>query len=310
VLGNAGVIPRATPSLKQIRSAGQRSAEQLVDRYHIECVPVRDLLVDYLAERQPAVDYSTLLTLADALVRCFWADLEHHHPGIDSLNLPRDVAGAWKRRLATKTRTVLRDGEPVPVSTERASHTAVMATVRAFYLDLSQWALEDPSRWAPWVAPCPISQDDLSRRKALRRRKARMDARTRTRLPVVPALARATNTWRQQTASLLAAGLNTAPGDSFTAEGITATRVDRPHSRGDNVWIADPRTGRPTLLNREADHAFWAWAAIEVLRHTGIRIEELTELTTAWSNTGYPTPVNSSPCCRSPHRRPTPSDCW
>ena len=31
-------------------------------------------------------------------------------------------------------------------------------------------------------------------------------------------------------------------------------------------------------LIREEDNAFWAWAAVEVLRHTGIRVEELTEL--------------------------------
>jgi hypothetical protein len=31
-------------------------------------------------------------------------------------------------------------------------------------------------------------------------------------------------------------------------------------------------------LVREEDRAFWAWAAVEVLRHTGIRVEELTEL--------------------------------
>ena len=31
-------------------------------------------------------------------------------------------------------------------------------------------------------------------------------------------------------------------------------------------------------LGREEDQAFWAFAAVEVLRATGIRIEELTEL--------------------------------
>ena len=45
------------------------------------------------------------LALAYHLVRCFWFDLEQHHPGIDSLRLPREVAGAWKRRLRTKTTT-------------------------------------------------------------------------------------------------------------------------------------------------------------------------------------------------------------
>jgi hypothetical protein len=40
--------------------------------------------------------------------------------------------------------------------------------------------------------------------------------------------------------------------------------------------VADITPG--DCLTREEDNAFWAWAAVEVLRHTGIRLEELTEL--------------------------------
>jgi hypothetical protein len=65
-----------------------------------------------------------------------------------------------------------------------------LASVRAFYLDLAEWALDDPARWGPWVAPCPIRPEDLERRKFTRRRKARMDAGARERLPVLPVLAR------------------------------------------------------------------------------------------------------------------------
>ena len=39
-----------------------------------------------------------------------------------------------------------------------------------------------------------------------------------------------------------------------------------------------PRQRQRRYLTREEDHAFWAWAVIEVLRHTRIRVEELTEL--------------------------------
>ena len=84
---------------------GQPSCEQLIDRYRIACRPVRDVLVDYLRERQPAVDFSSLQRLAYLLGKLFWADLEAHHPGIDSLQLPREVAAAWKQRVMTRTRT-------------------------------------------------------------------------------------------------------------------------------------------------------------------------------------------------------------
>ena len=44
------------------------------------------------------------------------------------------------------------------------------------------------------------------------------------------------------------------------------------------IWAEDPGTGKRRDLTLEEHRAFWAWAAVEVLRHTGIRIEELTEL--------------------------------
>jgi len=92
--------------LRQLRSTGQRTPAELIDRYQLACRPVRDLLVDYLAERQPAMDYSSLTMLAWHLGKNFWQDLERHHPGIDSLHLPAQVAQAWKQRLRTKPVTV------------------------------------------------------------------------------------------------------------------------------------------------------------------------------------------------------------
>ena len=62
--------------------------------------------------------------------------------------------------------------------------------VRAFYLDIAQWAAEEPARWAPWAVPCPVSDTEISRAKDLKHRKARMDQRTRERLPVLPVLVR------------------------------------------------------------------------------------------------------------------------
>jgi hypothetical protein len=279
MLREMGVFGPGVPTLREIRSLGQRSVEELIDRYPIANQPMRNLLVDYLKERQPAVDYTTLVGLSYELVRCFWLDLERHHPGIESLHLPREVATAWKQRLQTRCKmTTTRTGEKAEVTVERLSYLDTLATVRAFYLDLAQWALEDPARWAPWVAPCPISQQDLNRRKTVRRRKARMDARTRDRLPVLPILIRAADQWRQDAQALLAAGRAVTPGQQFTAAGQTLVRSIRPHADPGNTWAHHPETGKRQLLNREEDHAFWAWAIIEVLRLTGVRVEELLEL--------------------------------
>ena len=161
---------------------------------------------------------------------------------------------------------------------ERLSYLDVLSSVRCFYLDLAEWALEDPARWGPWVAPSPVSADDLDRRKAVRRRKSRMDARTRDRLPVLPVLVRAADQWRKDALALLDAGRQARPGEEFTAAGQTLIRSARPHAAPGNVWAQEQAGGRHRFLNREEEHAFWASAAIEVLRMTGCRAEELTEL--------------------------------
>jgi len=279
VLREMGIFGPGVPTLREITDPGQRTVEELVDRYPIACRPVRDLIVEYLKERQPSIDYVTLRNRASELARSFWADLERHHPGICSLHLSHEAAAAWKQRLRTKTTAAASGtGGTTTITVERLSYLDTLASVRAFYLDLSEWALDDPARWGPWVAPCPVKPQDLERRKFTRRRKARMDARTRDRLPVLPVLVRAAAQWRDDARSVLAAARSAEPGQQFTAAGQTQTRSVRPHGDPGNIWAHDPATGRQRFLNLEEDHAFWAWAIIEVLRLTGIRVEELTEL--------------------------------
>src|SRR5580700_6141092 len=279
VLREMGIFGPGVPTLREITDPGQRTVEELVDRYPIACRPVRDLIVEYLKERQPSIDYVTLRNRASELARSFWADLERHHPGICSLRLPHEVAAGWKQRLRTRTTAAASGaGEKTTITVERLSYLDTLASVRAFYLDLAEWALDDPARWGPWVAPCPVRAEDLERRKFTRRRKARMDARTRDRLPVLPILTRAALQWRDDAGAVLAAARDAEPGQQFTAAGQTLARSVRPHGAPGNIWAHDPATSKQRFLNLEEDHAFWAWAIIEVLRLTGIRVEELTEL--------------------------------
>ncbi|MCQ4206432.1 hypothetical protein [Streptomyces longispororuber] len=62
---------------------------------------------------------------------------------------------------------------------------------------------------------------------------------------------------------------------SRSAVRLRRTRISTESSR---VWAEGPDTGSRRDLTREDDAAFWTWAAVEVLHATGIRIEELTEL--------------------------------
>jgi integrase len=261
-------------TFRQLRAAGPRSPEQMIDRYRLACQPVRDLLVDYLRERQPSLDYSTLQQLSYELGKLFWADIEQHHPGISGIHLPDDVARAWKQRLQVKDGS----GGAAQAGTERISARHCLTTVRAFYLDVAQWALDDPSRWARWAVPCPVRPQEITSRKDARHRKSRMDARTRERLPVLPALASAVDRQRKDTAALLAAARQATSGQEFTAAGQALVRLPVRGGSPLKVWALDPATGQRADLAGQESYAFWAWAAVEVLRHTGIRIEELLEL--------------------------------
>ena len=83
----------------------------------------------------------------------------------------------------------------------RMDTLSCLIAVRAFYLDIAQWAADDPARWGPWAVPCPIRAGEIPHRKEAARRKSRMDQRTRERMPVLPALAAAVDSEREAAAS-------------------------------------------------------------------------------------------------------------
>lgn len=281
LLHSIGNFPADAPPTVRMFSplfAGRLSVEQLVDRYQLACRPVRDLLVDYLRERQPAIDYNTLTGLATALGLWFWKDLERHHPGLDSLRLTPEIAAAWKQRIRTRTvRSRDESGRIIETTVERDGAADVLMTVRSFYLDLGQWALDDPARWGPWAVPCPIRATDVQYRQMKSRRKARMDQRTRDRMPVLPILADSVDRERDAAAARLETARTVQPGEPFTIDGVTLQRA-RLVRHSPRTWADDPATGQRRDLTREEDNAFWSWAAVEVLRMTGVRVEELTEL--------------------------------
>ena len=121
-----GILGDQAPArLRELRSPGQLTPDELIDRYRLRCRPVRDLLVDYLRERQPALDYASLNPVA-TLGRCFWHDLERHHPGISGLHLSAEVAAAWKQRLRTRPKTVRpAAGEKTEVQVPRLNYQPV-----------------------------------------------------------------------------------------------------------------------------------------------------------------------------------------
>jgi len=281
LLCQAGLLGSdAPPSITAATRKGQRSVAELVDGYRVECLAVRNLLVDYLHERQAALDYTSLAALASKLVLLFWRDLELHEPGIDTLRLSDAVARRWKERLKIVVHGKQRVGQ------RREDPNAILIAVRAFYTDINHWATEDPARWALWAAPNPITGRDLiGQNKQKHRARARMQQRTRELAPLLPALVAAADSQRRHATELLAAARAAKPGATFGADGerlvrasILADPARGGRGRPGLVW-ADDLDGRRRNLTFEEDKTFWGWALIEVLRHTGVRIEELTELT-------------------------------
>ena len=285
LLHTMGLLPAGAPATLRMldpRFQGQLTTAELIGQYDLACAPVRDLLTGYLDERQPSVDYATLKQAAFYLGKLFWKDLETRNPGISSLRLAPDAAIAWKQRLSVKTVTTRdADGNVTEATAERIDTISCLTAVRTFYLDIGQWAAEDPARWAQWAAPSPVRREDISPTKMASRRKSRMDQRTRERIPVLPALIAAIDQGRKDAAARLAAAKAAAPGDLFTAGGtpLRKTVLTSVEGRANGrTWAEDPLTGARRDLTREEGAAFWTWAAVEVLRSTGIRLEELTEL--------------------------------
>lgn len=271
-----GVFPSHS-TLRAALQTGPQTTAELVGRHGIADEQIRELLIRYLDERRPALDYSTFRGLVARLAGAFWADIERHHPGIDTLNLPRTVADAWKERLRFP-----QGGGSRPT---RQRQIDVLITVRAFYLDIAEWALSDPS-WALWALPSPVRKSDTAEVvKQRRETTARMHQRTRERLPQLPRLVDTAESWKNDQATLLHTASYAEPGAVFEHAGTRYQRVGlegRPaasNHRPSHVIVKDTATDIRIDVTITEDEAFWAWAVIQTLRHTGIRIEELLELT-------------------------------
>jgi integrase len=113
-----------------------------------------------------------------------------------------------------------------------------------------------------------------------------MHQRTRDLAPLLPALVTAAENQRRHAARLLAAARLAGVDEPFEVDDETLVRVSiaaDPANGGPGrpglIYADEPSGTRPRNLTFEEDKAFWGWALIEVLRHTGVRIEELLELT-------------------------------
>ena len=275
VLQGMGQFPAGTPpALRSMMYRGQLTAEELIDRYNLQNSGVRQLLIDYLRRRQGDTDYNTRHNLAGMIGYNFWAKIEELSPGQPDLNLSEDLYNQWKETIRLR-----RDGAP------RTSIQSILLPVRALYLDIQSWALDEPERWAQWAAPCPIPQADLRGFSKRRRRiKERVDDRIRVRQPLLPILVAHVEDRIDHLAGLLRRARELPLGASFehgegTYERTNSSTDRRNHALGiHTVRVIEHATGDTIDVVAAEESAFWEWAYVEVLRHSGIRVEELAEL--------------------------------
>ncbi|QKV74119.1 site-specific integrase [Amycolatopsis sp. Hca4] len=279
LLSAIGVTP-ADSRLRHAVLLGQRATADLVDDYEIAAARIRDLLIRYLDTRRPTVDYNSFRTDVAILAGLFWSDLQRHHPGIDTLQLTAEQAAAWRERVRVVVQT---DGTQRP----RTDVLAIFTKVRTFYLDIQRWAVEDAT-WAEWAVPSPVRRNDCHGfAKEQRAARSRMHQRIRERLPHLPLLADTAHRLHADAADLLGVARQHTPGDEFEVDGRRYCRLrmkgaDRTsvYDRGaGNVYVRDLVSDTDENITIREDERFWAWAAIETLRHTGLRVEELLELT-------------------------------
>ena len=269
------------PTMLEAIRLGQRPTSEVVDRYGLRDSAVRTVLVRYLDERRPGLDYDSFEHLAGLLVRNFWADIEHHHPGLETLHLPPHVVEEWKQRL----RTVV-GADSSRRDRSELSYFQILVCVRSFYLDIQEWAMEDPT-WAQWAAPSPVRRGETDGfRKSRTKLVAKMHQRVRDRLPRLPALVKAVEDHLAAQNELLTSAAATPIGKTFAHNShgyqrIIPSTYNRPKYRDTTppVLVEDLATGERINLSDSEDEAFWSWAIVETLRHTGVRVEELTELT-------------------------------
>jgi site-specific recombinase XerC len=276
-LHSMGLFPSSVPeTVREAVIRGQLSVAELVNRCGIRNRQVAALLIDYITRRAVDLDYSSLVSLARVLAGNFWAAIEKINPDQQDLRLDDAVYQQWKSAISVRP-----DGQP------RLSLSKTLMAVRSFYLDLQSWAITEPERWAHWAAPCPIRAGELGRVSVEQRRaQERTAERTRVRQPLLPLLLDFVEDRHRHQAGLLEVAARVDPGEEFGYAGHryrrTDSTIDRLRERKEGsrpVRVHDLTADTTFDVAIREDLTFWEWAVTSTLRHSGIRLEELTELT-------------------------------
>jgi len=265
ILKQLGIVPLALPPLRQLAKPPRPDAAAMVARNKIEPPAVAEMFARYLKSRAPGVDYPTLQAMSTELLRNFWMEIRSRNPEQADLRIAPDIAEWWKTesvgRLKNRYRTLF--------------------AVRAMYLDIAVWATHD-AYWATWSTASIVTQIDTAGHQKHRRRViAAHHQRVRKIAPSVPKLLAAIDADLEHQESLLLAATAAPLGERFEWAGRAYLRETGagPGVSMTAVPILDLATDTRILQARIAERAFWSWAIVHVMHETGMRQEEVSELT-------------------------------
>lgn len=266
-----GLLPDEPDDFAQVIASRRESVHEMIDRYRVEPEEVRDLFVAYLTEREASgADYSALRHFALTLSYHFWGDIKAHHPEQKDLRLTPEQARDWISRLKVK-----------PDGTPRRDWAMIVGAIRGLYVDVALLANDDPAVWARWAMPSPISSRAVRAGYTAERAhlQARMYERTRSLEPHLPRLLASVAEHQQRWERITAACAAVAPGATFVVDDQPWTRAAHsPRYTPLTMRAVDPDGSRVNLTQVE-HQAFWTWACLQLLRHTGLRNQEMLSLT-------------------------------
>lgn len=265
IMKKSGFAPAGAPPLRQLGHKPRPDAAGFVAQYGVEPPEVAEMFTRYLRTREAVLDYGSLRMAANELLRNFWGRIRARNPEQNDLRVGAELGRWWKAEA---------------LSARKNGHTTLWM-VRALYLDIADLATDD-AYWARWAAPVFVGQKDTASFGKLRQRTvAAKHQRIRQLTPGIPRLIDSVDRDWEHHRRLLAAALAATPGDQFRLD--DATYVRELKTRGALHLTGIPIThqvNRETVLQARAEErSFWAWAAVHILHETGVRLEELTELT-------------------------------
>jgi hypothetical protein len=77
----------------------QHDAAHVLDRCGIPPSPIRELMIDYLTEIRPGLDYGSGVHHVHTLGRAFWREFLQINPGQAELRRTPQVVARWRERL-------------------------------------------------------------------------------------------------------------------------------------------------------------------------------------------------------------------